>query len=285
MKSAGEMQPTTIKPSMKKPKSVFTYALVLVLAGVLLSSCTGMRQLREDLKNSREPDKDKFVVTNGTEIESKKLTFKSPLFKAQKVVLDDGTEVKIRDVEAYQDDNAYYLRLNQYPYGFAHRMKRGAINMYLAVSSETVYDPGAGARIYNSGSRTWSSTGGYTRRTRYHYFLEKDNSKRLLQFTPDNVENMVRGYTPAMEFMDIYKNNKKKYKTWSLVNTGAVLAGLVMMLTSVEGDKVKPHGYAGVGLFLGGLISGFVNKINKVKNVTNLSLAVDEYNTGSRKKK
>jgi hypothetical protein len=260
----------------------------VLLAGILLSSCGGMRQLQEDLRNSREPGKDKFIVTSdNTEIESKKLTFKSPLFKAQKVVLDNGTEVKVKDIIAYQDDNAFYLRLHQNPYGFAHRMKRGPINMYRAISSETYYDPGGGPRVYNSpgtsmGGRngSWSSSGSMSRRTVYHYFLEKNNGRTLLDFTPANVETMVSDYQPAMDFINQYKETRKKAKRWSLINTAAVLGGAVLMATSVSSssDKIKPHGYVGFGLFIGGLVNGIFNKLRKIKNVNNLVLAVDEYN-------
>ena len=90
-----------------------------------------------------------------------------------------------------------------------------------------------------------------------------------------------------MEYMDLFRHNQKKVRIWSLINTASVFGGLVPAGTLGSNNTTAGNTavIAGGGLFFGGLVNGFVNKIRKGKNYTNLQLAIDEYNYQVKRKK
>ena len=79
----------------------------------------------------------------------------------------------------------------------------------------------------------------------------------------------------------------KEVKTWSIIDTASVFGGLFLVGTLGANDTLvrQAAGYGCVGLFLGGLLNGFVNKVRRDKNASNLKLAVDAYNAQVTKKK
>ena len=110
---------------------------------------------------------------------------------------------------------------------------------------------------------------------------------KIEDFTPDRVETNVSDYAPAMDFVNDYKQTQRKVKTWSIINTTAVFGGLVLAgtLGANNSSASQSAGYGGLGLFLGGLVNGFVNKVRRGKNISNLELALDSYNSQSFKKR
>lgn len=180
--------------------------------------------------------------------------------------IDKDTRINAKDILAYQNSNAYYRRVEGQ---FAPRIKKGLINMY--VTTETYQEfqsssaPGGGAR--------WRT------RTRNIYHLQKGEGF-VVRFEPKILEEYVKDYPPAMEYIEEYKKQMKKIRTWSWINTGAVVGGIAMAAAAGidQNDNLTPAGYAGVGLFVGGIVSGFVNKFRRIKPHRNLELALDEYN-------
>jgi hypothetical protein len=89
-----------------------------------------------------------------------------------------------------------------------------------------------------------------------------------------------------MEYINVYEQTQKKARMWSWINTTAVIGGIFLATQGVDNNnQVTPVGYASVGMFLGGFINGFVNKVRKGRNGKNLELAIDAYNYQTVKKK
>ena len=173
---------------------------------------------------------------------------------------------------AYQNNTAYYRNINGQ---FAQRIQKGLINMYQSTQMYTEFSTSPSGR---STTRT---------RVRYYYWLQKGDNAETVSFTPDATEQYVRDYAPAMEYMDPYHQTQRKVKTWSIINTASVFGGLVLAgtLGANNTSASKAVGVGGVGLFLGGIVNGFVNKVRRAKNYKNLQLAIDEYNHQAKRKK
>jgi hypothetical protein len=247
------------------------FILVCILS--TLFSCKSVQQMQEDRQNAREKDRKSFVQkTDGEIIEANEARLRQPLFGKSTIELDQDQRIPLRDIRAYQNNEAYYLRT---PLGFSPRIKKGLINVYLATEMYTTYEAPSG----------YGRPGGTRTHTRYVYYLQKGNDAEVEQMQPKVVERYVQDYAPAMEYVNMYFQTQKKVKTWSIINTAAVFGGLVVASQGIGGNNLNAAGYAGAGLFIGGLVNGFVNKIRRVKNVRNLELAVDEYNFQTRVKK
>jgi hypothetical protein len=255
----------------RKLVDVRSFIMICILS--TLFSCKSVQQLQEDRQNAREKDRKAFVQkTDGEIVEANEARLRQPLFGKSTIELDQDQRIPLRDIRAYQNNEAYYLRT---PLGFSPRIKKGLINVYLATEMYTSYEPSSG----------YGRPGGTRTHTRYVYYLQKGNDAEVERMEPKVVERYVQDYAPAMEYINMYFQTQKKVKTWSIINTAAVFGGLVLATQGVTGKNVNAAGYGGVGLFVGGLVNGFVNKIRRVKNVRNLELAVDEYNYQTRVKK
>lgn len=263
---------------MKTCKSTVS-SLIAIASCFFLFSCAGMRKMQEDIANSREKDKKAFVEKKDGEIvEANEAKLRSPLFGKSTIELDGDVKIPLKEVAAYQNNSAYY---HTTPSGFAPRIKKGLVNVYLASETYSSYETtymGTGAGM---GQNQWRT------HHRYVYYLQKGMGAPIASYTPDNVENYVNDYAPALDFMNDYRQTNQKVKTWSLINTAAVVGGLVLAgAAGVDNNNnVTAAGYAGTGLFLGGLVNGFVNKIRRAKNYKNLELAIDTYNGQVTKKR
>jgi hypothetical protein len=248
-------------------------SLTLVVLSLYMCSCASMRKMQEDIGNSREKDQKAFVEKkDGQIIEANEARLRSPLFGKSSIELDGEQKIPLKEVAAYQNNYAYY---HTTPNGFAPRIKKGPINMYLASYSYSTYETGTNGAMRSSNH------------VRYVYYLQKGRSGNIEDFTPERVETYVNDYAPSMEFVEDYKQTQRKVKTWSIINTSAVFGGLILAGTvgsnrTAVGDAA---GFTGLGLFLGGIVNGFVNKVRRGKNVVNLELAVDSYNAQGTKKK
>ena len=247
---------------------------------VLFTSCGAPRKLQQDIRNSRDKERGTFVQTeDGTVLEGESLKVKYPFFKKAYVEINQSEKVKLRDVVVLQNDEGYYRKINGQ---LSPRIKKGGINTYLTFKTVTEYEAPS------------TSNGNMARhRTRVVevYYLQKTDSGIVKQMTPAVVNEFVSDYEPAKEFMDEYYRTQRKARTWSWINTGAVVGGLALMVTSGTSggedgqDNVDAQAYVGLGLFMGGLINGVVNKFRKGRNYKNLELAIDEYNRGYNSKK
>jgi hypothetical protein len=251
-------------------------SLFLVLISSTLFSCAGMRKFQEDTSMARDRDKKAFVETaDGTITEANEAVVRTPFLGKSTIELDKNTKIPVKEVVAYQNDKAYYRKIQGQ---FAPRIKKGLINMYMTTESYTEYQ-----------GPTMGNPGGFKTRHRTIYYLQKGGDQASTnRFTPQLTKEYVQDYAPAMEFINVYDNNARKARIWSIVNTAAVAGGALLMITSGTSSQaessVSAAGYAGAGLFFGGLVSGVVNKIRKGKNVRNLELAIDEYNAQTRKR-
>jgi hypothetical protein len=253
-----------------KIRALFS-SLSLLSVSILLTSCFSSSRFSENLYASRDKDHKSFVQTNdGTITEADEVKLRSPLIGKSTIQLDGETKIPVKEVMAYQNNTAYYRNINGQ---FAPRIQKGLINMYQTTQMYTEFSTSPSGR---START---------RVRYYYWLQKGDNAETVSFTPDATEQYVKDYAPAMEFMDRYRQTQKKVKTWSLINTGAVIGGLFLATQGVKNDQVNAAGYAGTSMFLGGIVNGFVNKIRKAKNYKNLQLAIDEYNYQVKRKK
>ena len=246
-------------------------SLSLFTLSVLLTSCFSSSRFSENLYAARDKDHKSFVQTkDGTITEADEVKLRSPLIGKSTIQLDGETKIPVKEVLAYQNNTAYYRNISGQ---FAPRIQKGLINMYQTTQMYTEFST--------------SPTGRSTTRTRvrYYYWLQKGDNAETVSFTPDVTEQYVRDYAPAMDYMDVYRQTQKKVKTWSWINTGAVIGGLFLATQGVNGDQVNAAGYGGASLFLGGIVNGFVNKIRKAKNYKNLQLAIDVYNGQVKRKK
>jgi hypothetical protein len=140
-------------------------------------------------------------------------------------------------------------------------------------------------RSYNAGP-TAGTMGRWRTQTRIMYHLQKGDSAVVERFTPAVTRNFVQDYAPAMEFINVYDANRHSARIWSVVNTTAVLGGILLVMSNgIKDEKLTGAGYAGVGLTLGGIANGFINKIRKGQNYKNLELAIDAYNAQVVRKK
>ena len=249
-------------------------SLLLLIISLILMSC-GTSKFTQSVIDSRVKDKKAFVeTTDGTIIEANDAKMKSPLFGKTTIELDNGVKIPIKDVVAYQTYAAYY-RLSRL--GFAPRFKKGLINMYFTQYQVQEWENVPGSQ--RSQMRT---------RTKTIYFMQKGDTTPLQNFSIDLTREYVKDYAPAMEFMNVFDNNRKKYRMWSWINTGAVIGGAILCAVSIDGQTQKvnePVGYSGLALFTGGMINGFINKFRKGANGKNLELAIDTYNYQTVKKK
>lgn len=256
---------------MKLPYGISS--LFLTLISFTLFSCGSVRKFRSDLLASRDKERNCFVeTTDGTVIEGNEAVLRSPLFGKTTIELDGNTRIPVKEIVAYQNRDAYYRRIKGQ---FAPRIKKGLINMYQYTETYQTYS------TYSNGSGRWST------RTRYYYYLQKGDSANIALLSPELIEEYVRDYGPAMEFVDQYHATQRKVKMWSVINTSATLGGLALMLTgSTQTDsKLTAANYTGAGLFVGGFINGIVNKVRRAKNYKNLELAIEEYNAQVKRKR
>lgn len=251
-------------------------SLTIVTLSIFLISCAGAKRMQEDILNSREKDKKAFVEKkDGQIVEGYDAKLHSPLFGKSTVEVDGSQGIPLKEITAYQNGYGYY---HTTPTGFAPRFKKGLINMYVGTTTYTEYE---GPSMSNNGF-------GRTRtRTRFVYYIQKGKNGTIESLRPNIVESYVSDYAPAMDFMNDYNQTQKVVSRWSIINTAAVFGGLILAGASGtdKNDNVTAAGYGGLGLFLGGLINGFVNKVRRVKNYKNLELAIDTYNGQVTKKK
>lgn len=249
---------------------------VWLSAIIILTSCGTAQRFRQNRYESRESDRESFVEKkDGTVIEAQDARLRTPLFRKSNIELDGETKIPTKEIEAYQDNEAYYRRVEGQ---FAPRIKKGLINMYMTTETHREMNMGAGSQ-FGPPSRT---------RTVVIYHLQKGNGAGTERFSSDVVRSYVQDYAPAMEFMNVYDENRRKSRTWSYINTAVTLGGLALLMTKgidSKNNEVTTAGYVGTGLFVGGIVSGFVNKFGKTRNRKNLELAIDTYNGQVIKKK
>lgn len=250
-------------------------SLALLLVSLLLFSCSGMKKFQEDTYAARDKDKQSFVqTTDGKIIEANEAVLRSPLFGKSTIELDKETRIPVKEVVAYQNKAAYYRRISGQ---FAPRFKKGLINMYVGTETYTEFE---GPSSFNNGR------GNMRTKSRPVYYIQKGDDGAVNRFAPQLVKEYVQDYAPAMEYILVYDETQKKVKLWSWINTTAVIGGMLLATQGLDNNNnVTATGYAGVGLFLGGLVNGVVNKIRKGKNAKNLELAIDSYNYQTKKKK
>jgi len=247
-------------------------SLILLAFSVFLFSCKASREFAENQYAARDKNYKNFIQTKeGTIYEVDAVVFRNPLFGKSTVEIGNGQKINTKEILAYQDNTAYYHRVEGQ---LAPRIKGGLINMYMTSQTYSTYETNSS----NVGGGRW------TTRTSYVYYLQKGDDGAIVRYTPDVLEEYVKDYPPAYEYMLAYRKQKKKTKMWSLINTTATVGGLTMLAANSSSQKMSVSDYAGVGLFVGGLASGVVNKIHKSKNYKKLDLALETYNSQRPKK-
>lgn len=247
-------------------------SLSLFSLSIFFVSCVSSSRFSNDTYAARDKDRKAFVQTkDGVITEASEVKLRSPFIGKSTIELDNDVRIPVKEVMAYQNNSAYYRSIKGQ---FAPRIAKGLINMYMTTQTYTEFSTSPNGR---GGTRT---------RTRYDYWLQKGENAEVVSFTPDNTRQYVNDYAPAMEYMNTFDQTQRKVKTWSLINTGAVVGGLVLALSGTNNTTAGNVALAGgSGLFFGGLINGFVNKIRKGKNYKNLELAVHEYNYQVKRKR
>lgn len=247
-------------------------SLSLLFVNISLVSCVSGNRFASNTYAARDKDQKAFIQTlDGTVTEADEVKLRSPFIGKSTLQLDNDVKIPVKEVLAYQNNEAYYRKINGQ---FAPRITKGLINMYMTSQTYTDFNTSPTGR---SGTRT---------RTQYYYWLQKGDNAETVSFSPEVTEQYVRDYAPAMEYVDVFRQTQRKVKTWSLVNTTAVIGGLFLATQGVNNEqKATAAGYASLPLFFGGLVNGFVNKIRKGKNYRNLQLAIDEYNGQVKRKK
>jgi hypothetical protein len=259
-----------------KQRFPFGSSSLLIVLSLSFFSCMSVQRLQQDTYNARNPDRKSFVEKkDGTVIEAEEAVLRTPLFGKSTIELDRNVKVPVKDIVAYQNNSAYYRRIDGQ---FGPRIKRGLINMYQTTETYQEYDA--------NGMRLGITNRAYRTRTRTLYHLQKGDSAEVERFTPATTRNYVQNYAPAMEFINVYDASRRKARIMSVVNTTAVLGGILLVMTNgIKEEKLTGAGYAGVGLTLGGFVNGFINKIGKARNYKNLELAIDAYNAQVVRKK
>src|SRR6476469_9451260 len=115
---------------------------LLVITAMYLCSCKAVQTFHGGTYEARDADKKSFIVkTDGTVIEGNEARLRAPLFKKSTVTLDNDVKVPVKEIEAYQNDNAYYHKVAGQ---FAPHIKKGLINMYRTSSTYTEFEPAMG---------------------------------------------------------------------------------------------------------------------------------------------
>lgn len=257
---------------MQRKFSSLKYLAVVFLL-VFLYSCSINRRFSENVIASKDKERGNFIETvEGEIIEGEDLNIRYPFFKKPFVEINSEV-VKLKDVLVIQNNYGYYRKINGQ---LAPRVKKGLLNMYMTTETYQEFQT----------SSVPGSTGRWRTRTRYVYWIQKGDKNGVELFSAAVLRKYVSDYRPALDYMDEYDRKMKTVRTWSWINTAAVVGGLVLAGSSGidENDDVTVAGYAGLGLFVGGLANGVVNKIKRVKTHKNLELAFDEYNRQVRKK-
>ena len=259
-----------------KTKSCYGLSSLLSLMSFFLFSCASVNKFSQDLYSSKDKERKNFVQTmDGTVYEVNEIVFRHPLFGKSTVEIKEGVKINTKEVQAYQNNSGYYRRVEGQ---FAPRIKKGLINMYL--TTETYQE-------YNTSTMGNQSGGRWRTRIRYIYHLQKGDDNQVVRFSPQTLKDYIQDYAPAMEYYDEYEKKMRNIRMWSWINTTSVIGGA--LLAGAAGmdkeDNVTTAGYIGVGLFAGGLVSGIVNKIRRIKPYKNLELALDEYNRQALKTK
>lgn len=252
-----------------------SHSLLLLLLCFFLYSCGSVQRFRQDVYAARDTEKKSFVEKrDGTVIEADEAMLRTPLFGKSSIELDRNTKIPTKEIDAYQNNSGYYRRVEGM---FAPRIKKGLINMYITTETYQEY----------SASGAPGGMGRWRAHTRTVYHMQKGDASAVVRFTPNVTRNYVQEYAPAMEFINVYDANRRKGRIWSYINTAATLGGLALLMTKGinSKDEVTTAGYAGTGLFFGGLVNGVVNKFRKARNYKNLELAIDTYNGQVLKKK
>jgi hypothetical protein len=215
----------------------FGSSSLLIALSVVLFSCSSVQRFQQDTYNARNPDRKNFLEKkDGTVIEADEAVLRTPLFGKSTIELDRNTKVPVKEIVAYQNNSAYYRRIDGQ---FGPRIKRGLINMYQ--TTETY-------QSYNAGP-TAGTMGRWRTQTRIMYHLQKGDSAVVERFTPAVTRNFVQDYAPAMEFINVYDANRRSARIWSVVNTTAVLGGILLVMSNgIKDEKLTGAGYAGVGL-------------------------------------
>jgi hypothetical protein len=258
---------------MKLPFGISS--LYLLIASCSLFSCKSIHLFEGDTYAARDKDKQSFVQTkDGQVIQANEAVLHAPLIGRSTIKLDGDTSIPVKNVVAYQNREAYYMKIGGQ---FAPRIKKGLINMYRTTYLETTYTPASTSNGMQSGFSTHE---------REIFYLQKGDSSEVRKFTLKLVGQYVQDYAPAMEYMNKFKRTRNQVRLWSVVNISAMFGGLYLAaLATNNSNKFTAGGYASLGLCFGGVASGFVNRVRKIKNYKNVELAIDEYNYQEKRKR
>lgn len=240
-----------------------------MVASLFLFSCVSLPKYGNNIRGSRDTARNFFIVMKDSTVhEVGKLVFHRPLFRRWTVDISDTERVYFRDVAAYQNKRGYFHRVGAGE--FAPRIKKGPVNLYRSIEMVQELVTGTG----------WA--GMLNMRLRFRYYLQKGDYGAVKPFKAKLLKEYVQDYPPALNHIKAYERKKRNIRHWSLANTGAVLGGMtvsVMGLATVESRAANVKGYIGFGLLTGGVVSGLVNKVRKLRVHKPLEHALDTYNS------
>jgi hypothetical protein len=248
------------------------FLLILVLP-VLLNSCYTWKQFERDMGSDTAGSKEKgekyFIETkNGQTYEVAPSAFKSSGWQNKDVQTADKNEVSSGEIVAYQDENAYYRKVNG---GFIPRIISGKINVYKTYQSY----------VYQTTTPLGGGSSRISTRRAYRplYIIQKGNGKTE-EVSGDGVRDMVSDDAASMEIMKEYYRVEKSVKLWKIINTSAAVGGGVLAAAAGTdaNDEVTAVGFGSVALFAAGITSGIFNRNRKAKNAIKLFDAIREYN-------
>lgn len=159
-------------------KALLTFIFLFVVKSLL-----AQQTIQKDYKNAREPGNEIFIITRDSVKHpgaKMKVAYNNPILKRDKLKLDK-TNIKMYTILAFQDESAFTRLVDEKRGIFAHRIRRGKINLFLNIAID-----------FNATHIRWA-----------HFYVEKDPGK-VLWLTYSLLEEMIADDTAAVNLLKMY---------------------------------------------------------------------------------
>jgi hypothetical protein len=158
-------------------------------------------------------DKNFILKKDSTKVYYNLLKIKEPIFSKNKFIVNKDSSYLMSDVIAYQTDEAY-ITFTSLCGWTTQRLNIGRICLYTGV-----YEINRGVDDNRDVNGKLIKRPKIKNATSFKTYLQKDNG-RLIEFTVDDLYEMVKKHKPSKELMDTYMENDIKIKRLQLKKMG-----------------------------------------------------------------
>ncbi len=204
-----------------------------------------------------------FVELRDSTIIRGKVKLSNNIFKGNRLIVNDTTEIKLSDVRAYQISDGYFLRIDKgIGDDFAERIEKGNIDLYSRPvrSSAATFMPGPGG--------TSTFVGGGMSNSSVQYFSK--NGGDLQKASPSNLKKALADNEVSMKFLNDRSGMTTLQVLGAVAGVAIVAATLAPQLDKEEPNFIGP--VIGIAVFTGGIWLPEFKKRELTRN------AIDAYN-------